>query len=103
MQFSFGFQKLCVFVYSKLLFLFSHPNRSEENEKAVDSNAKRDKPVVRPEEIPPVPENRFLLRRDAPVINTEPEPYATIFFLYLFLLCGTAPFKQSLSQLCICS
>uniref|UniRef100_A0A670JY56 peptidylprolyl isomerase n=1 Tax=Podarcis muralis TaxID=64176 RepID=A0A670JY56_PODMU len=52
----------------------SHPNRSEENEKAVDSNAKRDKPVVRPEEIPPVPENRFLLRRDAPVINTEPEP-----------------------------
>uniref|UniRef100_A0A8C4SBZ9 peptidylprolyl isomerase n=1 Tax=Erpetoichthys calabaricus TaxID=27687 RepID=A0A8C4SBZ9_ERPCA len=28
---------------------------------------KREKPVVRPEEIPPVPENRFLLRRDMPV------------------------------------
>lgn len=27
---------------------------------------KREKPVVRPEEIPPVPENRFLLRRDMP-------------------------------------
>ncbi|XP_062979028.1 NK-tumor recognition protein isoform X2 [Elgaria multicarinata webbii] len=52
----------------------SHSDRSEANEKSVDLNAKRDKPVVRPEEIPPVPENRFLLRRDAPVINTEPEP-----------------------------
>lgn len=31
-----------------------------------DLNVKREKPVVRPEEIPPVPENRFLLRRDPP-------------------------------------
>ncbi|XP_053116870.1 NK-tumor recognition protein isoform X2 [Hemicordylus capensis] len=52
----------------------SHSDRSEANEKSVDLNTKRDKPVVRPEEIPPVPENRFLLRRDAPVINAEPEP-----------------------------
>jgi len=40
----------------------------------VDVSTKRDKPVVRPEEIPPVPENRFLLRRDVPVVSTEPEP-----------------------------
>lgn len=38
-----------------------------------DSNTKREKPVVRPEEIPPVPENRFLLRRDVPAIAVEPE------------------------------
>ncbi|XP_056219811.1 NK-tumor recognition protein isoform X1 [Seriola aureovittata] len=31
-----------------------------------DHGGKREKPVVRPEEIPPVPENRFLLRRDMP-------------------------------------
>ncbi|KAJ7322104.1 hypothetical protein JRQ81_018391 [Phrynocephalus forsythii] len=47
--------------------------RNEANEKTVDLNGKRDKPVVRPEEIPPVPENRFLLRRDAPTTNAEPE------------------------------
>ncbi|XP_026538762.1 NK-tumor recognition protein isoform X3 [Notechis scutatus] len=51
----------------------SHSDRSETNEKSIDLNAKRDKPVVRPEEIPPVPENRFLLRRDVPIINTEPD------------------------------
>ncbi|XP_077160126.1 NK-tumor recognition protein isoform X2 [Paroedura picta] len=51
----------------------SHSDKSEANEKLADLNAKRDKPVVRPEEIPPVPENRFLLRRDAPVVTTEPE------------------------------
>uniref|UniRef100_A0A8C6XIE9 peptidylprolyl isomerase n=1 Tax=Naja naja TaxID=35670 RepID=A0A8C6XIE9_NAJNA len=51
----------------------NHSDRSETNEKSVDLNMKRDKPVVRPEEIPPVPENRFLLRRDAPIINTEPD------------------------------
>lgn len=37
-----------------------------ENEGKVEQNVKREKPVVRPEEIPPVPENRFLLRRDMP-------------------------------------
>ncbi|KAF4075737.1 hypothetical protein AMELA_G00222100 [Ameiurus melas] len=31
-----------------------------------EHNVKREKPMVRPEEIPPVPENRFLLRRDMP-------------------------------------
>ncbi|XP_070431819.1 NK-tumor recognition protein isoform X2 [Equus przewalskii] len=52
-----------------------HSERSDTNEKrAVDSNAKREKPVVRPEEIPPVPENRFLLRRDMPLVAVEPEP-----------------------------
>ncbi|XP_014445953.1 NK-tumor recognition protein isoform X2 [Tupaia chinensis] len=52
-----------------------HSERSDTKEKrSVDSNAKREKPVVRPEEIPPVPENRFLLRRDMPVVAVEPEP-----------------------------
>ncbi|XP_016051563.1 PREDICTED: NK-tumor recognition protein isoform X1 [Miniopterus natalensis] len=52
-----------------------HSERSDTNEKrSVDSNAKREKPVVRPEEIPPVPENRFLLRRDMPLVAVEPEP-----------------------------
>ncbi|KGL77326.1 NK-tumor recognition protein, partial [Tinamus guttatus] len=49
-------------------------DKSDVNEKAVDATTKRDKPVVRPEEIPPVPENRFLLRRDVPVVHAEPEP-----------------------------
>nr|BAE25777.1 unnamed protein product [Mus musculus] len=51
-----------------------YSERSDVNEKrSVDSNTKREKPVVRPEEIPPVPENRFLLRRDMPAITVEPE------------------------------
>ncbi|XP_028623092.1 NK-tumor recognition protein isoform X4 [Grammomys surdaster] len=51
-----------------------YSERSDVNEKrSGDSNAKREKPVVRPEEIPPVPENRFLLRRDMPAIAVEPE------------------------------
>lgn len=37
-----------------------------EDEEEKELGGKRDKPVVRPEEIPPVPENRFLLRRDMP-------------------------------------
>ncbi|NXW49152.1 NKTR protein, partial [Nyctiprogne leucopyga] len=49
-------------------------DKSDLTEKAVDVSTKRDKPVVRPEEIPPVPENRFLLRRDVPVVSVEPEP-----------------------------
>ncbi|NXI65861.1 NKTR protein, partial [Anseranas semipalmata] len=49
-------------------------DKNEVTEKAIDVSTKRDKPVVRPEEIPPVPENRFLLRRDVPVVNVEPEP-----------------------------
>ncbi|XP_036886298.1 NK-tumor recognition protein isoform X3 [Sturnira hondurensis] len=52
-----------------------HSERSDTNGKrSVDSSAKREKPVVRPEEIPPVPENRFLLRRDMPLVTVEPEP-----------------------------
>ncbi|XP_057561861.1 NK-tumor recognition protein isoform X3 [Hippopotamus amphibius kiboko] len=52
-----------------------HSERSDANEKkSIDSNTKREKPVVRPEEIPPVPENRFLLRRDMPLVTVEPEP-----------------------------
>ncbi|ETE66430.1 NK-tumor recognition protein [Ophiophagus hannah] len=51
----------------------SHSDQSETNEESVYLNVKRGKPVVRLEEIPPVPENRFLLRRDAPIINTEPD------------------------------
>ncbi|XP_040921323.1 NK-tumor recognition protein isoform X2 [Toxotes jaculatrix] len=37
-----------------------------EMEGEKEPGGKREKPVVRPEEIPPVPENRFLLRRDMP-------------------------------------
>ncbi|XP_051538389.1 NK-tumor recognition protein-like isoform X2 [Myxocyprinus asiaticus] len=39
---------------------------AEEDDGDVEQNVKREKPVVRPEEIPPVPENHFLLRRDMP-------------------------------------
>ncbi|XP_066498765.1 NK-tumor recognition protein isoform X2 [Hoplias malabaricus] len=39
---------------------------AEEEVGEKEHNMKREKPVVRPEEIPPVPENRFLLRRDMP-------------------------------------
>ncbi|XP_072544979.1 NK-tumor recognition protein isoform X2 [Salminus brasiliensis] len=39
---------------------------AEEEDGEKEQNVKREKPVVRPEEIPPVPENRFLLRRDMP-------------------------------------
>lgn len=37
-----------------------------EVEEEKEQGGKREKPLVRPEEIPPVPENRFLLRRDLP-------------------------------------
>ncbi|XP_054893432.1 NK-tumor recognition protein isoform X2 [Poeciliopsis prolifica] len=57
--------------------------RSEEKETAAgeskpeeekETGGKREKPVVRPEEIPPVPENRFLLRRDMPAQDDKTEP-----------------------------
>ncbi|XP_047423893.1 NK-tumor recognition protein isoform X2 [Mugil cephalus] len=38
----------------------------DEEEEEKEHGGKREKLVVRPEEIPPVPENRFLLRRDMP-------------------------------------
>ncbi|XP_053324257.1 NK-tumor recognition protein isoform X1 [Spea bombifrons] len=49
--------------------------RSTQSDKnnAEDSVSRREKLVVRPEEIPPVPENRFLLRRDAPAPNPDTE------------------------------
>ncbi|XP_069815395.1 NK-tumor recognition protein isoform X2 [Dendropsophus ebraccatus] len=52
-----------------------HSTHSEKSSTAEDkdSGTKRDKPVVRPEEIPPIPENRFLLRKDAPVNIPDPE------------------------------
>ncbi|XP_053569725.1 NK-tumor recognition protein isoform X2 [Bombina bombina] len=50
-----------------------HSVQSENSPNEDKQGTKREKPVVRPEEIPPVPENRFLLRRDAPVQKPEPE------------------------------
>ncbi|TSK98418.1 NK-tumor recognition protein [Bagarius yarrelli] len=47
--------------------------KEEDGQK--EHNVKRGKPMVRPEEIPPVPENRFLLRRDMP---GQEEPTNTI-------------------------
>ncbi|XP_039609620.1 NK-tumor recognition protein isoform X3 [Polypterus senegalus] len=41
--------------------------KNVDEERINELIVKREKPVVRPEEIPPVPENRFLLRRDMPV------------------------------------
>ncbi|XP_037612170.1 NK-tumor recognition protein isoform X1 [Sebastes umbrosus] len=38
-----------------------------------EQSGRREKPVVRPEEIPPVPENRFLLRRDMPSQDDKTE------------------------------
>ncbi|XP_072010527.1 NK-tumor recognition protein isoform X2 [Engystomops pustulosus] len=51
-----------------------HSVQSDRTSAAEDTGTKRDKPVVRPEEIPPIPENRFLLRKDAPGNIPEPEP-----------------------------
>ncbi|XP_018529332.1 NK-tumor recognition protein isoform X2 [Lates calcarifer] len=42
------------------------PEGENDVEGEKEHGGKREKPVVRPEEIPPVPENRFLLRRDMP-------------------------------------
>ncbi|XP_051871678.1 NK-tumor recognition protein isoform X3 [Pristis pectinata] len=59
----------------------NHNGVDEEDEKDRDLNPKRQKLSVRPEEIPPVPENRFLLRRDVPKPDTEPklqEPPSTV-------------------------
>lgn len=44
-----------------------------------EQSGKREKPVVRPEEIPPVPENRFLLRRDMPSQEDKTEMLVLIF------------------------
>uniref|UniRef100_A0A3B3D6U4 peptidylprolyl isomerase n=1 Tax=Oryzias melastigma TaxID=30732 RepID=A0A3B3D6U4_ORYME len=47
-----------------------------EHEEEKEAGGKREKPVVRPEEIPPVPENRFLLRRDMPSQQVKTEMLA---------------------------
>ncbi|KAI5617186.1 NK-tumor recognition protein isoform X3 [Silurus asotus] len=44
----------------------SEQENIEDQNLQKEHNVKREKPMVRPEEIPPVPENRFLLRRDLP-------------------------------------
>lgn len=44
------------------------PAREMEDE---EKSVKREKPVVRADEIPPVPENRFLLRRDMPALQDQ--------------------------------
>ncbi|KAM9331621.1 NK-tumor recognition protein isoform 2-T2 [Pholidichthys leucotaenia] len=56
-----------------------------EVEEEKEPGGKREKPVVRPEEIPPVPENRFLLRRDMPsqegkteIVVKEPATHSNV-------------------------
>ncbi|XP_034002427.1 NK-tumor recognition protein isoform X2 [Trematomus bernacchii] len=44
-----------------------------EVEVEVEQSGRREKLTVRPEEIPPVPENRFLLRRDVPPQDVKAE------------------------------
>lgn len=50
-----------------------------------EQSGKREKPVVRPEEIPPVPENRFLLRRDMP--SQEDETKMLVLTCILIICC----------------
>ena len=45
----------------------------EDKEGWKEHVGKRGKAVVRPEEIPPVPENRFLLRRDVALLEGKPD------------------------------
>uniref|UniRef100_A0A3B5RBC9 peptidylprolyl isomerase n=1 Tax=Xiphophorus maculatus TaxID=8083 RepID=A0A3B5RBC9_XIPMA len=53
----------------------SKPSKKKRKEgKKVKKAENVEKPVVRPEEIPPVPENRFLLRRDMPTQEDKTEP-----------------------------
>lgn len=54
------------------------PEKTEILEGEKEPSGKREKPVVRPEEIPPVPENRFLLRRDAPSQEEKTEASVAI-------------------------
>ncbi|XP_043921987.1 NK-tumor recognition protein isoform X2 [Protopterus annectens] len=51
----------------------SSHNERVASEKVSESFSRREKPLVRPEEIPRVPENRFLLRRDTPVSMQDSE------------------------------
>lgn len=47
---------------------------------------KREKPLVRPEEIPPVPENRFLLRRDLPSQEDKIEMLVWVCALFIVII-----------------
>lgn len=55
--------------------------REDDVDAEKEQSGKREKPVVRPEEIPPVPENRFLLRRDMP--SQEDNTEMSVSALYL--------------------
>lgn len=63
------------------------PEGENEVEGEKEQSGKREKPVVRPEEIPPVPENRFLLRRDMPPQEdkTEMSVLSWASFIWRFL------------------
>lgn len=56
-----------------------------------EHGGKREKPVVRPEEIPPVPENRFLLRRDMPSQENKTEMSVGLYLyaVYRNICCHT--------------
>lgn len=56
-----------------------------EAEAEKEQSGKREKPVVRPEEIPPVPENRFLLRRDMPSQENKTDMSVLSILICLFL------------------
>lgn len=61
-------------LHNTLLFCMcgcSSPSAVEVLE--VEQSGRREKLTVRPEEIPPVPENRFLLRRDVPPQEVKAE------------------------------
>ncbi len=61
------------------------PEVETEVEGEKEQSGKREKPVVRPEEIPPVPENRFLLRRDMPPQEDKTE--MSVLSWALFICC----------------
>lgn len=78
-KFKYWFERLSGSLHNKILFCIvsccccsrsSVERQMLEGENEMEGErehgGKREKPVVRPEEIPPVPENRFLLRRDMP-------------------------------------
>lgn len=54
--------------------------REEDVDAEKEQSGKREKPVVRPEEIPPVPENRFLLRRDMPSQEDNTEMSVSVLY-----------------------
>lgn len=55
--------------------------REDDVDAEKEQSGKREKLVVRPEEIPPVPENRFLLRRDMPSQEDNTEMSVSVLYL----------------------